>query len=114
MSSVSIRSFVLMIESLCSFEAYGVDSKYPGMNATKVITIESVPISEYWFRRIFMGTHRRESLYRQIDPPTYYGNSKIMPVEFRKNDVMWRLESAYAGVHDLLRVRLRRSVRCDE
>ena len=170
MSSLSIRSFVLMIQSLCSFKAYGVDPKSPGMDP-KVITIESVPISEYWFRRIFMGTHRRESLYSQIEPPWTYcaheyghcycngkvrfgdanynswsqamvvtggisciqnlfggspwtgnqrtcqcatGNPKIVPVEFRKSDVIWRFESACARVHDLLRVRWRRSVRRGE
>ena len=146
-----------MIQSLCSFKAYGVDPKSPGMGPSKVITIESVPISEYWFRRIFMGTHRRESLYSQIEPPWTYcaheyghcycngkvrfgdanykswsqamvvtggiscnqnsfggspwtgnqrtcqcatGNPKIVPVEFRKSDVIWRFESACARVCD--------------
>lgn len=143
---------------LCSFKAYGVDPKSPGMDSSKVITIESVPISEYWFRRIFMGTHRRESLYSQIDTWNYcayehgycycngkvrfgdanstnswsqemvvtgtiscnqyifFGNynpgwnvqktcqcaagTKIVPVEFRKSDVIWRFESACARVCD--------------
>ena len=92
-------SFVLIIESLCSFEAYGVDPNPATSNAskseTKVITIESVPISEYWFRKIFIG------------------HSQMLPQEFTKSTILARFESACACVSDP-HVRWRGSARRDE
>ena len=51
---------MLMIGSSCRFLAYSVDSKSPATSntsesETKVITMDSIPISEYWFRKIFLG-----------------------------------------------------------
>jgi hypothetical protein len=78
---------VLIIASSCSFQAYGGDphtaTSNASMSETKVITIESVPISEYWFRKIFIG------------------QSQMLPQEFTKSTIFARFESACSCVSDL-------------
>ena len=70
------------------FATYGVDSTYPGRS--KVITIESVPISEYWFKMIFLGEMRlQDSLYE-------WGK----PMQVDKQEVLDRLRSACACLRD--------------
>ena len=70
------------------FATYGVDSTYPGRS--KVITIESVPISDYWFKMIFLGEMRlQDSLYE-------WGK----PMEFDKQEVLDRLGIACACLRD--------------
>ena len=81
---------------VCSFEAYGVASEDP-TRPGKVITIKSVPISEYWFKMIFLGEQRLfDSLYEYDHDPPYQSK----PVEFDKQEVLERWESACARLRD--------------
>ena len=82
---------------VCSFEAYGVASEDP-TRPGKVITIQSVPISEYWFKMIFLGEQRLfDSLYEYDHDPIPYQSK---PVEFDKPEVLERWESACARLRD--------------
>jgi len=85
---------------LCSFETYGVDPKYSTVESdasppAKVITIESVPISEYWFKRIFGNGDL--DFARTLSEPLYMEQHvngqgfSIMPKEFDKSQVLNRL-----------------------